>query len=187
MLKKKSGFTLVEILIVIALTSILMGVMFTIYQNNNRSYIIVTAKSDLYRANLRTLDKIRGDIKKSSQLLANYDTYSTSTNSIILQMPRLDVSQAPIVNTYNYVVYRLNPSNSRNLERIEIIDSVTTTQTLNQKVSSISFTPKDNLSNNITANIENTSQIAVVLVLSDISRNLAINSQLSSNETMRNK
>ncbi len=188
MQSKKAGFTLIEILIVIALSAILMETIYTIYQKTNQSYTITTIKSGLYSQNLQTLDTIRKDIKKTNRILTNYSTYSSIDNhSIILQIPKLDTNKAPIAGEYYHVIYRQNPTEPTELQRIEIIDANTTTRTISQKISEIIFTPKNNLGNIIVGNIESTAQIMINLTIAETLKSHTYQSRLTSNETMRNK
>lgn len=183
---RRTAFTLIELLVAMALGSILTTTMIFIYQKNNESYAISALKNDLYRKNLTGLGTIRQDIKKTNRILTNFSTYTASSHCIILQIPTLDSNQSPINNTYYHVIYQPDPNNPHDLQRIEINNS-TTTRTINRNLSSVTFTPKDNLENNIVNNPENTAQIRIDLALTDNYRGRTYNSTLTSNETMRNK
>lgn len=185
-MKNKKGFTLVEILIAIAITSILIEVVFIIYHQNNQNYEVISAKTTLQKYNLSAIDKIRFDIKKSSQLINNYNAYSTSENSIILKIPRLDTNQVPIDNTFNYVIYRPNPGNSTQLQRIEVIDTTINATIINNYLDTIKFYPKDNLGNAINNNWEDTTQIKIDLSLKETVQHRSVKTKLTSVETMRN-
>lgn len=183
----KKGFTLIEILIVMALSAILLDVIYNIYQKNNDSYGIINTKSDLYKHNLQALDNIRLDIKKSHTVIRNYDIFSSDANSIILEIPRLDVTNIPIPNSYYYVVYTGNTTTNE-LTRYEYTGGVPTSKIISSNYDLATFTYKDNLGNTLNlSNIETSCQVKIELTLEDQYRSQTYHSYLSSNETMRNK
>lgn len=124
--KKKfraDGFTVIELLIVVAAGSIIMLALFSMYIVGQRYFITESASANVLRDNRDVLKLISRDIKEATQVLSNWDIYNSSTNCLVLQTPSLDSSGMiiDIDNEFDHIIYRLNPQDPSRLERI--IDS----------------------------------------------------------------
>lgn len=114
------GFTLIELLIVVVLGALIMAAMVGLYASGQRYFITESARSDLIRDGRSVLNWISRDIKEAIQVLESWDIYSTSTNSLVLQVPSVDADGLiiDIESDFDYIVYRLNSEYPTRLERI---------------------------------------------------------------------
>ena len=92
-MKLKKGTTLIELLIVIIILTILMTAFSSIYVNGIKSSREEFIQTQLQSDAQTILDRITGDIKLAQGVDANYNTFVTSENTIILKVPAIDQSQ----------------------------------------------------------------------------------------------
>ncbi len=167
MIKKASmGLTLIELIIVMGLTTMLMTVIVTLTIQGYRTYETTTVKNELqYNARL-TVDNIKNDAQKAIAVLGIYDEYTTSASTIILKLVRLD-NQNPVEGVYDYVVYRRKPTSLTQIERILIIDGVSTTRLFHPKASNLTFEYQDNIGNSIGVNYAAATRVKITLTAQD--------------------
>ncbi|MFQ6068946.1 MAG: type II secretion system protein J [Candidatus Aminicenantales bacterium] len=117
--KKEEGFTLLELIFVVALGSLIMAALIGLYSTGQRYYVTESARSDIIREGRSVLLWMSRDIKESVQVVESYDVYSTSTSSLVLKVPSIDANGDIIdVDTeFDYIIYRLNPDYPSKLER----------------------------------------------------------------------
>jgi prepilin-type N-terminal cleavage/methylation domain-containing protein len=180
---KKKGYTLIELLVVMGITAILLDVIYSLYLNSNKSYQLTYAKTGLQTQTQKTLEKLKEDIKKTNRILANYETYTSSANSIILQIPKLDSESNPIENEYDFIVYQ---TNDNQLQRIQINESIAETKIANSHLQSIDFKYLNDLGYETNHWVE-IGQVKVNLVCADMVNKQNIKFSLTSATTLRNR
>jgi len=120
--KKKfnpTGLTLVELLVVLALSALIILALVTLYTSGQRYFINQDAQAKVLREGRYVLDWIARDIKEGVQVVASWSGYTTSTNCLILQVPSVDASGLilDIENHFDYIIYRRKPEDPKRLER----------------------------------------------------------------------
>jgi prepilin-type N-terminal cleavage/methylation domain-containing protein len=121
--KKRSspkGFTLIELLIVVGIVAFIMIALLTFYATGQKYFITESARADVLRSSRQALSWLSRDIKEGIEVLAFYDTYTTSDNCLILKIASVDANGLviDIANDFDYIIYRVNPAFSNRLERI---------------------------------------------------------------------
>jgi len=188
MIKKISsaGLTLVEMIVVMGLTTMLMTVIVSLTLQSYRTYEITTKKNDLqYNARL-VVDNIKGDAQKAVAVLGTYDIYTTSTSVLILKLVRLDANQNPIEGTNDYVIYRRKPSSLTQIERIFMIDAVSTTHLFSPKTSNLAFEYQDSIGNSVGVNYAAATRVKITLTAQDVVRGKTYTTSYSTLATLRN-
>lgn len=114
------GATLMELLIVIAISALIVLALLSLYSAGQRYFVTQSAKADTIEDSRHPLTWITRDIRGAVQVVSAYDAYSTSANSLILKVPSIDESGdiIDVDNYFDYIVYRRNPETPDNLERI---------------------------------------------------------------------
>lgn len=118
--RKAGGFTLVELLIVAALMSVIILSVLALYSSGQRYFITESARADMLRDGKQVLSWISRDIKEGIEVLSDWAGYTTSSDCLVLKIPSVDANGIiiDIENYFDYIIYRLNPSNPKRLERI---------------------------------------------------------------------
>jgi len=114
------GLTLVELLVVLALSALIILALVTLYTSGQRYFINQDAQAKVLREGRYVLDWIARDIKEGIQVVQNWSGYTTSTNCLILQVPSVDATGLiiDIANEFDYIIYRRKPEDPKRLERI---------------------------------------------------------------------
>ena len=117
---KPKGLTLVELLVVLALSALIILALVTLYTSGQRYFINQDAQADVLREGRYVLDWVARDIKEGVQVVPTWNGYTTSNNCIILQIPSVDASGLiiDIQNEFDYIIYRQKPEDPKRLERI---------------------------------------------------------------------
>ncbi|MCK4244216.1 MAG: prepilin-type N-terminal cleavage/methylation domain-containing protein [Candidatus Omnitrophica bacterium] len=113
--RKRTGFTLVEIMVSVVLASFILGVILFLYLGSQRSFDSSRTYLDIYADARLALDWMSKDIKWATQVLSAWGGYTTSTNCLVLEIPSIDTNRDIIPDEYDYLIYQLNLAN---LERI---------------------------------------------------------------------
>ena len=114
------GLTLVELLVVLALSALIILALVTLYTSGQRYFINQDAEAKVLREGRYVLDWIARDIKEGIQVVQTWNGYTTSTNCLILQVPAVDGTGLiiDIQNEFDYIIYRQKPDDPKRLERI---------------------------------------------------------------------
>ena len=114
------GLTLVELLVVLALSALIILALVTLYTSGQRYFINQDAQAKVLREGRYVLDWIARDIKEGIQVVQTWNGYTTSTNCLILQVPAVDGTGLiiDVANEFDYIIYRQKPEDPKRLERI---------------------------------------------------------------------
>ncbi len=117
---KQKGFSLIELLVIVAIGSFLILAMLSLYVSGQRYFMIGTARTDVLRDNRQVLNWVSRDVKEGIQVLPSWDVYSSSSTCLVLQVPSLDSNGLiiDIDNEFDHIVYGLNSEFPNRLERI---------------------------------------------------------------------
>lgn len=128
--KKKlnsKGFSLIELLIVVAIMAVVILSLVALYSTGQRYFLTESTRAEMLQSSRQVLIWISRDIKEGIAVLPNWGSYTTSTNCLVLELPSIDANGLiiDIENNFDYIIYRLNPSDNRVLERIvDALDGV---------------------------------------------------------------
>ncbi len=117
---KSKGFSLIELLVIVAIASVLILSILSLYSIGQRYFLSGSARTDVLRNTRQVRNWISRDIKEGIQVLPSWDVYTTSNTCLILQVPSLDSNGLiiDIDNEFDYIIYRLNSEYPSRLERI---------------------------------------------------------------------
>jgi prepilin-type N-terminal cleavage/methylation domain-containing protein len=103
--KLSRGFTLIEVVIVVALTGIIMVVLTEFFFTTNQIYKSQNAELGVNMSARASLDDIDAYVKQATQVVDTYSTYSTGPTALILEIQSIDGSGQLIPGVYDKVVY----------------------------------------------------------------------------------
>jgi prepilin-type N-terminal cleavage/methylation domain-containing protein len=114
---RPKGFTLIEMLIGLAIISLLIVALLSFYSKGQQQFMNQNIQSDVLEKSRYPLAVIAQDVKSAVQVVAAWGSYTTSSNTLVLEVPAVDSSGLIIdVNSqFDYVIYRVF---ERKLERI---------------------------------------------------------------------
>ncbi len=114
------GFTLVEVLVTVSISSIIILAMLSLYVAGQRYFMNGNARSDLLRDNRQVFNFVSRDVQEAIQVMPSWDIYATSTDCLVLQVPSIDSNRLiiDIDSQFDYIVYRLNSESPNKLERV---------------------------------------------------------------------
>ncbi len=108
--QESAGFTLVEIIVAIGIFAII--ILFLPYLGVYHYWIYNTqiAQFDVISDARGTLDDMDSYVRQSNRVISNYLTYTTDSQTLILQIQSIDPSNNLIAGTYDNVVFYLSGS-----------------------------------------------------------------------------
>jgi len=168
-IKASKGTTLIELLIVTAISALIVLALLSLYSAGQRYFVTQSAKADTIEDSRHPLTWITRDIRESVQVVTTYDAYSTSSNSLILQVPSIDETGEiiDVDNTFDYIIYRRNPGTPKRLERIIDADEASArtdrTKLLADNVNSFSLLFFDSDGADTSANVSESATIGISL------------------------
>ncbi len=119
------GLSLIEVLIGMVLMSIAVLALLSLYNSGQKYFSNQDARADILNDSRITMTLLSRDIKEAVQVVpgpvdVSGTYYSTSANCIVLKIPSVDAYGLiiDIENHFDYLVYQVNPNNSRELQRI---------------------------------------------------------------------
>jgi len=147
-IKSGAGFTLAEILVVIALLVILITVGTQIFIYNNRFYENQAGEIFSVTATREAADRINEYARAAVGLEANYlygsTSYVTDAQTAIFRIPGLDAAGQTISGVYDYAIMGPNPTDPKRLELIVDPDPASVREQrlllLTDKLTNITFT-----------------------------------------------
>ena len=171
----QKGLSLIEVLIGTVLSSIIMLALLSLYIAGQKYFFNQGAKADTIEDSSYPSEWISRDIRGAMQAVGTHvgssGTYTTSANTLVLQVPSIGPSESIISGSFDYIIYRRNPSNQNFLERIiDANDGVSSrtdgTRFIADDVSSILFRFYDTDGNEITSFYENSHNVHYEIVSS---------------------
>lgn len=193
---KKNGFSLLELLITMAVLGIISVVLTSIYIDTNKTFKIQKSQTLLQTESRNSLDFIDTWTRRASTIMTSYTTadltvYTTSSTVLVLQVPSIDASQNILSNKYDYFVYKANVSSPMNLEERIYADAssarATSTKNLDQHLSSITFSYYDSSNNLLAANFDTASIIKTTITSEEVVSGKTNTVTVDSESKIRNK
>lgn len=168
-MRRQSGFTLMELLMVTTLGVIISGALIAILINNTE---VVYKESSRVSQGLdlnSALANIKGNLKQASSVAISYPegpspTYTSSTSELVLKITSLDQNNETIPNTYDFVVYYKDQDKLRVLLEPNAVSSRDQINTILAKnVDQISFDYLDSLGNPTSPTAAKKIKVTIVL------------------------
>jgi prepilin-type N-terminal cleavage/methylation domain-containing protein len=110
---KQSGFTIIEIVITLAISVFVFMIIADIFISHNRLFNTQSALADVTINTSLALNRLQRIIKTADEVVAartiNSVNYTTGRETLILRLPSIDASQNIIANTFDYAAFHLNP------------------------------------------------------------------------------
>ncbi|HEX5430102.1 MAG TPA: prepilin-type N-terminal cleavage/methylation domain-containing protein [Patescibacteria group bacterium] len=176
----QSAFTLIEVIITIALTVMIVAVIANMFLTQSRLYRSQNAKLDTSASVRAGLDSIDDDVRAADQVLASYSTFTASSQTLILQIQSVDSTQALVADTYDYVVYTLSGTDlTRQIFPDAASVRIATTRTVARHVSDLSFVLNS-------ADYADVTEVATSLTSSESTGNQTVAFTSDSNSKLRN-
>lgn len=108
----EDGFTLIELVIVIAVSSVLLLGMLNLFDWHQKIYLQETANIGTTTAVRGSLLKMSKNIAQATTVMASHTfgstTYTSGASELVLQLPSVNSSGNAIATTYDYVAYYLS-------------------------------------------------------------------------------
>lgn len=143
---RQSAFTLIELVISMALLGVIMAAVMSIFSTAIRSYAVNSQKSFLQKELNFTIDNIGKDIKQAVEIPANYDdTFTTNSDTLILALPATE-SDGDFIYTggvleKDYIIYWLSGSDLKKKVYANALGTRTNSEnTILSNVSSLVYT-----------------------------------------------
>ncbi len=110
--KQSKGFTLVELVVVVTLSSMILLAMFGLFDWHGKIYSSQQSKVLVVSTARNSMNEIKNYIALASRVLASQvisgTTYTSGASTMVLQLPSINSSDTVIPNTYDYVVFYLS-------------------------------------------------------------------------------
>lgn len=156
---EEKGFSLVEILLVAAISSIIGVLLVQVWVQNNSLFYQQTTKVTQGVSINDATTYIENDIKGASQVAnggpesTSPFTYTTSANTLVLKLPSIDAQGGVIANTFDFIVIKADGANPKLLKRLVIHTDPSVRpdrdQVLLNNLSSLSFSYQDSAGNSV--------------------------------------
>lgn len=101
------GYTLLEIILAVALGTLLLALIFSIYEIVNRGLSQESDRANRLFLGRLAADRICKDIRSARRVKNTYGGYTSSSTVLILESPSYN-SSGLISGSYDYIIYRFN-------------------------------------------------------------------------------
>ena len=144
MIQRPSAFTLIETVIVVAVSLSMMLALSLLLYTFNKSSTHGKLSAQSYDSASAVLREVEAFVLPASAVLETHSfasaTHTSTTTSLVLQVPSIDSSGNVITNTYDYVAFYTAGTNVyRLLEKNALSARVAGTQLLSQTLGALSF------------------------------------------------
>jgi prepilin-type N-terminal cleavage/methylation domain-containing protein len=141
----KRGFSAIEVIIVVALSTIVMSAIYSIYLTYNSTYLVQNASIAASESAAFFMNDFAEIGRQSSAIVSTRTfsgvSYSTGSTTLILEVPAIDSNSNVLPNTYDYAVfYSTSTSVYRIFEANALSYRASTTKKYSDIVSNLTFT-----------------------------------------------
>jgi len=188
---RPGGFTLIEMLIGLAVISLLIVALLSFYSKGQQQFMNQDIQSDVLEKSRYPLALIAGDVKSAVQVVATWGSYTTSSNTLVLEVPSVD-SSGLIINIdseFDHVIYRVF---ERKLERIYdakegVSARIDGSRNLADDITGLSITYYDPSDNMLSSNFATAASIRVSLSTARKAFRRTFQESMNSKFKLRNK
>jgi prepilin-type N-terminal cleavage/methylation domain-containing protein len=107
----QNGFTLIELVVVIALVAITSLVLLDLFIGHNRLYQTQTSELNVTGDARTALDDISAFVRSANRAQAVYSSFTADSQVLILQIQSVNASNQLIPATFDYAVFYLSSGN----------------------------------------------------------------------------
>jgi prepilin-type N-terminal cleavage/methylation domain-containing protein len=148
----KKGYTLIELIISMAILAVIMAAVATIFVTSIKNYRTESQKSAFQRELNFVVDNISKDVKEAAEVPQNYDVFALAPTVLILAIPATNSSNNFIytgeVLEKDYVVYYLlNQELKRKIYANPLGSRQSSENTIMKNVSNLAFTYSPGITN----------------------------------------
>lgn len=97
-----------EMVVVFGITAIIITVISGLFVKTSKFYRTENTKTQIQLSEMAQLSRIIRQIRLASSVAASGGGYTTGATTLVLQLPSLNSSNAPIAGSYDYVIYKRN-------------------------------------------------------------------------------
>jgi len=108
--KQNKGFTIAEVLVASLIALITALAILSLYIFSWRSFATGNVLLDVYLNSRNASGYLTQDIRCAAQVVQSHGSYTTTDNSIVLQVPAINSSGYAISPNCDYIIYRLQGS-----------------------------------------------------------------------------
>ena len=142
------GFTLLEIVVIVAISAVMCIVLVDLYRAYARMYGYQKGAADTAGSAATVANELQEWVLQASRILTSTTysgaTYTTGTNTLVLEVPSIDASGNMLTNTYDSVIFY---SSGTHLYRVLSPNAASvrtaSTKTLSTKLASLSLAYND--------------------------------------------
>jgi len=104
-LNQDSGFTLIEAMIVVALTGVMLVVLTQFFLGGNQVYKSQNAELDVNMSTRSGLDDVDAYVRQANQLLDSHDVHTAGSTVLILELTSVNASSQLVLGAVDRVAY----------------------------------------------------------------------------------
>lgn len=141
----QKGFTLIETIVAIGIASLLIGVLFLLFDNYNKVFKAQQTSARVLVSASQAGNELQNYARQASAVVSSYTfsgtTYTSNSTTLVMKMPAVDSSGSLITGEYDYVVFYT--SSGKLYEKVSAYassDRKTLTKQLSDTASSVTFT-----------------------------------------------
>lgn len=117
--RRRRAVTLLEIMITVALATVVSGSVVALYLFSSKVVVDLGAYNLCSQNARQSIDTLSKDLRSAVAVVESHGTFQTSTDTLVLQVPALDVDYVPIdiESCYDYVIYHPHQNNPERFMR----------------------------------------------------------------------
>jgi len=112
------GVSLIELLLAVAIGALVILAVLSLYMSGQKYFFNQDARAETIDDSRFPAEWISRDLRGALQVMSTTGSYTSSSDTIILQVYALDVNDFVIEGIFDYIIYQRNPDNPRIFERI---------------------------------------------------------------------
>lgn len=188
-MKKSAALTLIELLVVVSILTLISGILVAIFINGWRNFNQQTVYADTQSQAKLIISTIVSEVRKADKVISTRtfgsDTYTSSSNTIILELASIDNNQNIILGNFDYEVFYLDPLDSHKLkftrEAAPVSARRSITKTVADLINQLTFTYHNS------GDIEDTDLVTVSTTTAQEILGKSKSTSLTAKATLRNR
>lgn len=196
---KRAGFSLIELLVVLAVFGIIASVFSSTFLDSWYSQLVQQAYGELQRKSRFTVDEITHQARSASSVITSTTfsgtTYTSTSSSLVIRLAPIDANDNQLTGD-DYLVFRRNPTTSTKTERLVIPNGSSQRASwpfalrLNDETSALQIRYYNSVGTELTPGSSDLTQTKRLTVLSRSSRSLrgrTYTREIETTVSLRNK
>lgn len=119
----RKGLTLIETVVAMGLSLLVLTVLSDLFIQTRHLYLLENNTSQLTTSSQTAIARIDTIVRQGVSIESSYNSYTAGNNRIIIKLPTVNSAGQLLLNTYDYVIYQLDPTNTTRLQEIVAADS----------------------------------------------------------------